>query len=198
MFFASLEFNRIFRILLTFNATSLLIIVFLVQKGYDFAYFFPGVEYLHQFPKFLSYALYMAAPIALTGLSLLLGKLLGKDEFKTGQVACIEHANNSFLPSYLGYFFVALSIGSWETLFFVFGVLFVFKGTSKNCRFQPVSDASCSQPADLPIFCAIPSLFRVFCAPFLTHWPPAGAPRSLMACSCRTHPPRHQGTSPGA
>ena len=72
------------------------------------------------------------------------------------------------------------------------------KGTSKNCRFQPVSDASCSQPADLPIFCAIPSLFRVFCAPFLTHWPPAGAPRSLMACSCRTHPPRHQGTSPGA
>lgn len=138
MFFASLDFNRIFRILLTFNATSLLIIVYLVQKGYDFAYFFPGVEYLHQFPKFLSYALYMAAPIALTGLSLLLGKLLGKDEFKTGQVACIEHANNSFLPSYLGYFFVALSIGSWETLFFVYGVLFVFTYKSQALYFNPL------------------------------------------------------------
>jgi len=136
--FASLDFNRIFRILLTFNATSLLLIVFLVQKGYDLTYFFPCTEFIRGFPKFLSYVSYMAAPMALTGLSLFLGKMLGRDEFKRGQVACIEHASNSFLPSYLGYFFVALSIGNWETLFFVYGVLFVFTYKSQALYFNPL------------------------------------------------------------
>lgn len=138
MGFASFDFNRLFRILLTFNATSLLLIVFLVQKGYDLTYFFPGIEDLQGLPRYLSYALYMAAPITLTGLSLWLGKLLGRDEFKKGQVSSIEHANNSFLPSYLGYFFVALSIGNWETLFFVYGVLFVFTYKSQALYFNPL------------------------------------------------------------
>jgi hypothetical protein len=63
---------------------------------------------------------------------------LGKDEFKAGKVASIEHANNSFLPSYLGYFFVALSIGNWETLWFVYGVLFVFTFLSQALYFNPL------------------------------------------------------------
>ncbi|MBE0354513.1 hypothetical protein PPHE_a2181 [Pseudoalteromonas phenolica O-BC30] len=50
----------------------------------------------------------------------------------------IEHANNSFLPSYLGYFFVALSISNWETLFFVYGVLFIFTFLSQALYFNPL------------------------------------------------------------
>ncbi|PIF26663.1 hypothetical protein CLU88_1531 [Acidovorax sp. 56] len=132
------DFNRIFRILLAFNATSLLVITFLVQKGYALPYFFPDIKYLAELPNYLSYILYMVVPIIFTGLSLWLGKLLGKDEFKKGQVASIEHANNSFLPSYLGYFFVALSIGNWETLFFVYGVLFLFTYKSQALYFNPL------------------------------------------------------------
>lgn len=56
-------------------------------------------------------------PVLLTALSIFLSRGLSSDDFKEGDVVSIEHANNSFLPSYLGYFFVALSISSWSALF---------------------------------------------------------------------------------
>ncbi|MFJ5254077.1 hypothetical protein ACIP8I_02615 [Pseudomonas sp. NPDC088414] len=132
------DFNVPFRLLLTFNATSLLVIVFLVQKGYALGYFFPDLAHVVALPNFLSYILYLCAPILLTGLSLALSSSLGKDEFKSGQVDSIDHANNSFLPSYLGYFFVALSVPNWETLIFVYGVLFVFTYRSQALYFNPL------------------------------------------------------------
>ncbi|ATD28653.1 hypothetical protein FORC55_2669 [Vibrio cholerae] len=38
----------------------------------------------------------------------------------------------------MGYFFVALSIGNWETLWFVYGVLFVFTLLSQALYFNPL------------------------------------------------------------
>lgn len=133
-----IDLNLLFRLLLTFNATSLLVIVFLVQKGYSLAYFYPCQTWTKEIPNALSYAFYISIPVALTGLSLLLTPFLGKDEFKKDQAESIEHANNSFLPSYLGYFFVALSIGNWETLFFVYAILFVFTFRSQALYFNPL------------------------------------------------------------
>ncbi|NCC62256.1 MAG: hypothetical protein EOM12_15255 [Verrucomicrobiae bacterium] len=130
--------NIAFRLLLTFNATSLLVIIFLVQKAYTLGHFFPGTNLLGQLPNAVSYLLYFLAPVSLTGLSILLSSQLGKDEFKKGEVVSIEHANNSFLPSYLGYFFVALSIGGWEALCFVYGVLFLFTFLSQALYFNPL------------------------------------------------------------
>lgn len=127
-----------FRLLLTFNATSLLVIVFLVQKGYTLAHFFPHAIWLGKQPNAASYLLYFLVPVSLTGLSIILSSLLGKDEFQKGSVESIEHANNSFLPSYLGYFFVALSIGGWEALCFVYGVLFIFTFLSQALYFNPL------------------------------------------------------------
>lgn len=133
-----LDLNFLFRFLLTFNATSLLVIIFLVQKGFALSYFFPGRPWLEEIPNAFSYTFYILVPVLLTGLSLLLSSLLGKDEFKKDQVDSIEHANNSFLPSYLGYFFVALSVGNWETLVFVYGVLFIFTFRSQALYFNPL------------------------------------------------------------
>lgn len=108
--------NILFWLLLTFNATSLLVIIFIVQKGYTLSYFFDvtisQLSWITVIPNMASYFLYVLIPIFLTGISLLLSKRLGKDEFKKGNIISIEYANNSFLPSYLGYFFVALSVGS--------------------------------------------------------------------------------------
>jgi len=133
-----IDLNFAFRVLLTFNATSLLIIVYCVQKGITLTYFFPGIPWADKIPNAASYALYLLIPILLTGVSLRLSSFLGKDEFKQGQVESIEHANNSFLPSYLGYFFVALSVSNWETLFFVYGVLFIFTLRSQALYFNPL------------------------------------------------------------
>ncbi|MGL5486505.1 MAG: hypothetical protein ACRDC6_09475 [Shewanella sp.] len=136
--------NIVFRLFLTFNATSLLVIIFLVQKGHSLGYFFTKCPYLPyrpdfiELPNYYSYALYLLVPILLTGISILLSSLLGKDSFKSGDIINIEHANNSFLPSYLGYFFVALSISNWETLWFVYGVLFMFTFRSQALYFNPI------------------------------------------------------------
>lgn len=100
--------NTAFRVLLTFNATSLLVIIFLVQKGYVLSHFVNGVSWLSWtaiLPNAVSYMFYLLITMLSTGVSILLSNKLGKDEFKSGDVGSIEHANNSFLPSYLGYFF---------------------------------------------------------------------------------------------
>ncbi len=133
--------NIAFRLLLTFNATSLLVIIFLVQKGYTLGYFLADVGYLgwlETLPSAVSYGLYILVPLLSTGLSILLSSRLGRDSFKQDEVASIEHANNSFLPSYLGYFFVALSIGNWETLAFVYALLFAFTFLSQALYFNPL------------------------------------------------------------
>ena len=130
--------NTAFRLLLTFNATSLLVIVFLVKKGCTLQQLLPQYEVFINIPNFLSYLSYLAVPVALTWLSIILSSWLGKDNFESGKVTAIEHANNSFLPSYLGYFFVALSIPNVETLIFVYGILFVFTYLSQALYFNPL------------------------------------------------------------
>jgi hypothetical protein len=130
--------NFAFRLLLTFNATSLLVIIFFVQKTHTLGYFFPRCQLLVSLPNVISYAAYLLVPILLTGLSILLSSKLSRDCFQSGTIVSIEHANNSFLPSYLGYFFVALSVGNGETLAFVYIVLFVFTYLSQALYFNPL------------------------------------------------------------
>lgn len=106
-------------------------------------------------PDFASYALYFCLPIAFTFISLLLAKLLAKDSLektekkvrrengqeqtiKRSKIIEVEQANNSFLPSYLGYFFVALSITNSETLTFIFLVLLLFTFFSQTHYFNPL------------------------------------------------------------
>ena len=129
--------NIAFRLLLTFNATSLLVIIFCIQKDYAISFFYPHPT-TAQMPAYISYILYVMVPILLTGLSLSLSSRLGRDEFKAGEVESIEYANNSFLPSYLGYFFVALSISDWQALAFVYAILFVFTFLSQALYFNPI------------------------------------------------------------
>lgn len=130
--------NLLFRLLLTFNATSLLVVIFLAQNGYTLGRFFPQYHVLVELPSLVSYAVYLSIPIVLTGCSILLSCSLGKDCFKSGHVVGIEHANNIFLPSYLGYFFVALSIKNCEVLVFVYAVLFMFTLRSQALYFNPL------------------------------------------------------------
>lgn len=133
--------NVLFRLMLTFNATSLLLIIFAVHQGHTLGFVLGDIAYLtwlNSLPNVVSYGLYCLVPLALTGLSIVLSSKLGQDEFKQGEVASIEHANNSFLPSYLGYFFVALSVLNWETLLFVYVLLFVFTYLSQALYFNPL------------------------------------------------------------
>lgn len=125
--------NFLYRLLLTFNATSLILVIYAVKEKFT-------LDQIHcifyGLSDYVSYLLYFATPIFLTYLSLLIAKFLESDDLK--HIVDVEQANNAFLPSYLGYFFVALSIPYFETLIFVFGILFVFTFLSQTLYFNPL------------------------------------------------------------
>jgi hypothetical protein len=127
--------NRLYRFLLTLNATSLLLVVYLVKAGVT-----PEILRFVDNPYFkgIFYISYLIFPVALTGVIILLSKLLGEDDVKEGSIVGVEYANNAFLPSYLGYFFVALSIPNVETLIFVYSILFLFTYKSQALYFNPM------------------------------------------------------------
>ena len=133
--------NFLYRMFLTFNSTSLLIVVFFVKeqtvidwKSID--------ESLACFPNAVSYFIYFLIPVFLTLISLFWARLLDDDSIENqsekSRVTEVEQANNAFLPSYLGYFFVALSVPYCETLYFIFIVLFVFTFFSQTLYFNPL------------------------------------------------------------
>lgn len=130
--------NFLFRLFLTFNATSLLIVVFLVKERIVLSKYFTWFSIV---PDFVSYIIYFFLPVLLTYLSILLSGFLDKDSLGNEQsqvVREVEQANNVFLPSYLGYFFVALSTPYFDTLIFVFLILFIFTFMSQTLYFNPL------------------------------------------------------------
>lgn len=131
--------NFVFRLFLTFNATSLIIVIFLVKTRFVLSKL---STFFTNFPDFFSYVLYFSIPLLLTLLSLYLANFLNSDSIesnnKTPAIIEIEQANNVFLPSYLGYFFVALSVPYIDTLIFVFAILFLFTFLSQSLYFNPL------------------------------------------------------------
>lgn len=128
--------NIIYRLFLTFSATSLLLIVFLVKERLTFNIKIFEFE-ISVYPAFTGLLLFLI-PLTLTRIVLFFSSSLGHDSFKKGSITEIQYANNSFLPSYLGYFFVALSIGDKNTLLFVYAVLFIFTYKSQALYFNPI------------------------------------------------------------
>lgn len=61
-----------------------------------------------------------------------------KYDIKEGSITEIEYANESFLPSYLGYFFVALSISNNQLFIVLFFIIFIFTYKSKLAHFNPI------------------------------------------------------------
>jgi hypothetical protein len=122
--------NVLYQLFLTINATSLIIVVFLIKQQVQ-------IGLIGSSHRWISYIIFICIPILLTGVSLLLTKFLSDDNIE-GNVKDIEPANNSFLPSYLGYFFVALSVPYYETLIYIFVILFAFTYFSQTLYFNPL------------------------------------------------------------
>lgn len=122
--------NLLYRLFLTFNATYLIIVIFLIKEQYQ-------LILLIDSPRWISYIVFISIPIILTGICLFLSRFLSNDSISS-EIKDIEQANNAFLPSYLGYFFVALSVPYNETLLFVFLILFAFTFFSQTLYFNPL------------------------------------------------------------
>lgn len=116
----------LYKLLLTLSSTSWVVVIFCIKEEYT----------LWKIPSIIFGLILLVISILISLVSLLLATKLSKDNF----IGCkaIENVNNAFIPTYLGYFFVGLSIGSWHSLVFVYLIIFVFILLSQNQYFNPI------------------------------------------------------------
>lgn len=126
----------IFRLFLTLSALLLTFGVFLANKG------FAALNGLHpalsNIPPFISYVSYFLAAILVAWLTGKVANFLSDDTISEQSIAQIESANDVYLPSYLGYFFVALSTQDLGVFAFVFGIICIFIFCSRAAYFNPL------------------------------------------------------------
>lgn len=120
----------IYKCLLTINATFLLIVVFYLDK-YD------NYNIFSQVPYYIQAIFLLGAPIITTWLTLYMSRFLPSDDLHN-ETKSIELVNNAYLPSYIGYFFVAVSVNNFKTLCVVYVVLVVFTLVSTTHYFNPI------------------------------------------------------------
>jgi hypothetical protein len=140
--------NYLFRLFLAFNSTSLLLVVYWIKSGVTLQIAPPCIFHI---PNYVSYCLYILAMLLLTYLSLLFSKYLAKESLNQGDIINVEYANDAFLPSYLGYFFVALDVPNAETLYFnplflVFNYHFYNLTTANNVRIFMITKKKFKDP----------------------------------------------------
>jgi hypothetical protein len=116
----------LYNLLLTFNSTSWVIVLYGVKQEWS----------LWNVPNWLSSLILLTIPIITSILSLVLTNFLGNDNLNS----CIEveYANSSFIPTYLGYFFVGLSLESTTQLAVVYVLIFLFTQLSQTEYFNPI------------------------------------------------------------
>lgn len=118
--------NWFFRLLLTTGATFWMVIVYAIKEHWTFCIF----------PTEVVGVSLMLVPIVLSGILLFLSKFFDWDSIQN----CTECvlADNDFLPVFLGYFFVALSINDFITLSFIYTIVFIFTFLTQTQYFNPV------------------------------------------------------------
>lgn len=118
--------NLLYRILLTLNATSWMLIIYAVKEQWTFC----------TIPYWALHIAMVLFLILLSWIALLLSRFFG-DEPLNGCKEC-SLADNEFLPVYLGYFFVSLSVNNCYTMSAIYFLVFAFTFLSQTQYFNPV------------------------------------------------------------
>ncbi len=121
----------LYQLFIAFNSTWLIVVLYLVKEKYRF-------DLLSSYPNYYSWFIFVLIPVILTALSFLIVAKLPMDNLQSSSVKEIELANNNFLPTYLGYFFVSLGISDIPTLIVVFLIIYVFTFLSQTLYFNPI------------------------------------------------------------
>ena len=118
--------NFLYKLLLTFNSTSWVLVLYGVKQEWT----------LWNLPSWLFAIILLLIPIIMSFIALLLANCFGDDNL----CCCtdVEYANSSFIPSYLGYFFVGLSLENITQFLFVYVIIFIFTQLSQTEYFNPI------------------------------------------------------------
>lgn len=119
--------NFIYKILLTINATMWMPVVYAIKVGTT----------VGEIPQIIFDVLLLCIPIILSLISIGVSSFLS---FDVQNRKCQEFslADNEFLPTYLGYFFVSLSIENKTTMILLYIIVFVFTFLSQTQYFNPI------------------------------------------------------------
>ncbi len=123
--------SLIYRLFLAFNSTYLIIVVYLIKEDYY-------LSLLSAYTHIISWLIFILFPVITTGLSFIIARTLASDSLASSSVEEIELANNSFLPTYLGYFFVSLGVNNVPTLIVIFLIIYLFTFLSQTLYFNPI------------------------------------------------------------
>ena len=118
--------NFIFRLLLSINATSWMLVVYFIKER----------ETVWIIPQAFFGLVLLLIPIGLSLVTILISDCLGPDSLKDCRELSL--ADNEFLPTYLGYFFVSLSISDNITMIYLYLIVFVFTFISQTQYFNPI------------------------------------------------------------
>ncbi len=118
--------NTLYKIVLTLNATSWMIVVYGIKERWHTRYI----------PTWMIGIGLLLVPVLLSLLSLVIARKLGSDSLSKCQESSL--ADNEFLPAYLGYFFVSLSVPDNTTMVFLYSIVFLFTWLSQNQYFNPI------------------------------------------------------------
>lgn len=118
----------IYRLVLALNATSWMVVVYVI-KDYEPAGNMSDI--------ILALSL-LLVPVLVSIFALYLSKWFKISNDTLTSCEEIRLADNEFLPVYLGYFFVALSVPNKFTLVFVYLIVFLFSFLSGTQYFNPL------------------------------------------------------------
>lgn len=118
--------NFLFRILLTINATSWIVILYAIKEEWK----------IFEIPMLLCGVLYILVPVFLSLVSLVCFGFLGNDKLTSCQEFSLS--DNEFLPIYLGYFFLATGINEDSLMLCVYAIVFIFTLLSQTQYFNPI------------------------------------------------------------
>lgn len=142
----------LFRLLLSISATALMPFIYLVNQGitlekfyaehsvwlYDNCIIFAScLTWLCSF-KIFSYIIYLIIVLLFSLLMLFLTNFLEYDSISHENIESIELSENNFLPVYLGYFFVGLSLSQNENPIYIYSILVLFSFISNSVYFNPI------------------------------------------------------------
>lgn len=122
--------KRIYEAMLSFSASAYVIAIYLIKEELV-------IPWLPQSMRWVSYIVYLLIPVLIARIWLWLSKYMPECAIECN-ICEVELASHSFLPNYLGYFFVALSISNKETLLYIYAVIWLFTHLSQALSFNPL------------------------------------------------------------
>lgn len=128
----------IFKFLFTFVSLLFLAVIYLINSKTEIG----ALTGLHitgvDMPAWVSYTIYCVVTVLLTFVSSLFFKQFEKLEIRNDNIKCIESADCFFLPIYVAYVFVGLSILGLTQLFFCYAILSLLCFSAQTYLFNPV------------------------------------------------------------